>query len=167
MLPARSKALGLSAALVLGACAGARTEVVATASPTADFRAFHTFAFVSVDRLDMAGSQMMDPVTRRNLEAAISRGLQARGLTPAASDVKPSLLVSYFADVYEGVDRNRPISGSTGGNTSERQGKLAIDLIATADQRVVWHGDAWARDPNFQVAEQIVADLLQKYPPER
>jgi hypothetical protein len=158
---------GLSVALVLGACAGPRTEVVATGSPTADFQAFKTYAFVPVDRLDMAGSQMMDPVTRRNLEAAIGRELQAKGLSPAASDIKPSLLVSYFADVYEGVDKNRPISGSTGETRWQRQGRLTIDLIDTADQQVVWHGDAWARDPNFRIAEEIVADLLRRYPKAR
>jgi hypothetical protein len=158
---------GLSVALVLGACAGPRTEVIATGSPTADFQAFKTYAFVPVDRLDMAGSQMMDPVTRRNLEAAIGRELQAKGLSPAASDIKPSLLVSYFADVYEGVDKNRPISGSTGETRWQRQGRLTIDLIDTADQQVVWHGDAWARDPNFRIAEEIVADLLRRYPKAR
>jgi hypothetical protein len=158
---------GLSVALVLGACAGPRTEVVATGSPTADFQAFKTYAFVPVDRLDMAGSQMMHPVTRRNLEAAIGRELQAKGLSPAASDSKPSLLVSYFADVYEGVDKNRPISGSTGETRWQRQGRLTIDLIDTADQQVVWHGDAWARDPNFRIAEEIVADLLRRYPKAR
>jgi hypothetical protein len=158
---------GLSVALVLGACAGPRTEVIAAGSPTADFQAFKTYAFVPVDRLDMAGSQMMDPVTRRNLEAAIGRELQAKGLSPAASDIKPSLLVSYFADVYEGVDKNRPISGSTGETRWQRQGRLTIDLIDTADQQVVWHGDAWARDPNFRIAEEIVADLLRRYPKAR
>jgi len=163
----RSATFGLSVTLVLGACAGPRTEVIATGSPTADFQAFKTYAFVPVDRLDMAGSQMMDPVTRRNLEAAIGRELQAKGLSPAASDIKPSLLVSYFADVYEGVDKNRPISGSTGETRWQRQGRLTIDLIDTADQQVVWHGDAWARDPNFRIAEEIVADLLRRYPKAR
>lgn len=163
----RTAASGLALVLVLAACAGARTEVVATASPTADFQAFGTYAFVPADRLDMSGSQMMDPVTRRSLEAAIGRELQAKGLSPAAGDTKPSLLVAYFADVYEGVDKNQPISGSTGENRWQRQGRLTIDLIDAADQQVVWHGDAWARDPNFRIAEQVVADLLRKYPPAR
>jgi hypothetical protein len=167
MLSARSVTFGLFAALALGACAGPRTEVMASASPTADFRAFQTYAFVPTDRLDMAGSQMGDPVTRRNLEAAIGRELEARGLSPAASGTRPSLLVSYFADVYEGVDEHRPTSGYTGDMRYQRQGKLAIDLIDPADEQVVWHGEAWARDPNFRVAEQVVADLLRKYPQAR
>jgi len=164
MLSARSVTFSVSVALALGACAGPRTEAMASASPTADFRAFRTYAFVPVDRLDMAGSQMGDPVTRRNLEAAIGRELEAKGLSMAASDIKPSLLVSYFADVYEGVDQNRPTSGYTGDTRYQRQGKLTIDLIDTANQQIVWHGDAWVRDPNVRIAEQLVADLLRKYP---
>jgi hypothetical protein len=164
MRPSRSVTLALPVALLLGACAGPRSEVIATTSPTANFQAFTTYAFVPVDRLDMSGSQMMDPVTRENLEAAIGRELQARGLAPVAKDARPSLLVSYFADVYEGVDRNRPISGTTGENRWQRQGQLSIDVLDASDQQVVWHGDAWARDPNFQLAGQVVADLMRKFP---
>ena len=160
----RSVTLGLFVALVLGACAGPRSEVIATASPTANFQAFKTYAFVPADRLDMTGSQMKDPVTRKNLEAAIGRELQAKGLSPAGSDGKPSLLVAYFADVYEGAAKNRPISGSTGDTNWQRQGQLTIDIIDAVDQQVAWHGDAWVRDPNFQVADQVVTDLLSKYP---
>jgi len=156
--------LGLPVVLVLVACAGPRTEVIATASPTVNFQAFKTYAFVPADRLDMSGSQMMDPVTRRSLEAAIGRELQSRGLSPVASDAGPSLFVSYFADVYEGQDRKRPVSGEEGEVNWQRQGLLKIDIIDAGDQQVVWHGEAWARDPNFKIAEQIVADLLRRYP---
>ena len=62
---------------------------------------------------------MADPVTRQNLEAAIGRELQARGLSPAAGDAKPSLFVSYFADVYQAADKNRPdLRGRRVGRTS-------------------------------------------------
>ena len=160
-------AFALSTALVLGACAGPRSEVIAKASPTADFQSFKTYAFVSVDRLDMTGSQMGDPVTRRNLEAAIGRELQTRGLSPATGDAKPSLLVSYFADVYQEADRNRPTSGWTGGANVQRQGFLSIDIIDPASDQVAWHGEAWARDPNAKIAEQVVVDLMREYPQER
>jgi hypothetical protein len=107
---------------------------------------------------------MADPVMRRNLEVAIGRELQTKGLLPAASDTKPSLLISYFADVYEAPDKNRPVSGSTGGVNWQRQGQLNVDLIDASDQQVVWHGEAWARDPNVQIAGQLVVDLFRKYP---
>jgi len=167
MRPSKAVTLGLPVALLLGACAGPRTEVVANASPSVDFQAFKTYAFVPADRLDMSGSQMMDPVTRRNLEAAIGRELQARGLAQVASDIRPNLLVSYFADVYDGVDRNRPISGTTGENRFQRQGQLTVEVIDAASEQVVWHGEAWARDPNIQVADQLVTDLFRKYPQAR
>ena len=163
----RSVALGVSIAVALGACAGPRTEVIAKPSPTVDFRAFKTFAFVSVDRLDMTGSQMADPVTRRNLEAAIGGELQARGLSPAPVDTKPSMLVSYFADVYQEADKNRPISGYTGGANVQRQGFLSVDIIDAANDQVAWHGEAWARDPNAKIAEQVVGDLMRQYPQAR
>jgi hypothetical protein len=163
-----SVTLSLSVALTLGACATTPwAEVHATTSPDANFRAFTTFAFVPIDRLDMSGSQMADPVTRQNLEAAIGRELQAKGLSPVANDARPSLLVSYFADVYEGVSKDRPISGSTGGTNWERQGNLTVDVIDAASQQVAWHGEAWMRDPNFKSASQLVADLFRKFPQAR
>ena len=163
-----SVTLSLSVSLVLQACATTPwAEVNATASPSANFQAFKTYAFEPVDRLDMSGSQMADPVTRRNLEAAIGRELQAKGLSPATSGSNPSLLVSYFADVYQGADKNRPISGATGGTNEQRQGELIVHLIDAADQQVVWRGEAWARDPNVTIAGQLVVDLFRKYPQAR
>ena len=164
MRSSRPAALGISIALALGACSGPRTEVIARPSPAADFRAFKTYAFVSVDRLDMSGSQMADPVTRRNIEAAIGRELQAKGLSPAPADTRPTMLVSYFADVYQEADKNRPISGYTGGANVQRQGFLSVDLIEAATDQVAWHGEAWARDPNAKIAEQVVVDLMREYP---
>jgi hypothetical protein len=168
MRSSRSVTQSLSVSLLLGACATTPwAEVNATASPSANFQAFRTYAFEPVDRLDMSGSQMADPVTRGNLEAAIGRELQAKGLSPAASGTKPSLLVSYFADVYQGADKKRPISGATGGTNEQRQGELIVHLIDAADQQVVWHGEAWARDPNVTIAGQLVVDLFRKYPQAR
>jgi hypothetical protein len=159
--------LGLSILIALGGCAGSLTDVVARASPGVDFQAFRTYAFVPVDGLDMAGSQMRDPVTRMELETAIGRELRARGLVPAAGDAKPSLMVAYFADVYEGPDKNRPTIERTAETNYQRQGILKIDIMDTATQQVVWHGEAWTRDPNFKVANLIVAELFRKYPQPR
>jgi hypothetical protein len=156
---------GLSVVLALSACAAAQsTQVKTTASPWTNFQDFKIYAFVPADRLDMKGSQMADPVTRRNLEAAIGRELQAKGLSPAANNTQPDLLVSYFADVYEGEDKNRPIGGPGGEVNWQRQGVLTIDIINTADQQIVWHGEAWARDPNFRTTDWIITELLHKYP---
>jgi hypothetical protein len=110
----------------------------------------------------MAGSRMMDPVSRRNIEAAIGRELQEKGLSPASSE-QPSLLVSYFADVYEAPNEQRPSTPTAGVNWA-RQGKLTIDLIETVDLQVVWHGEAWARDPNFEISEKVIAELFRQYP---
>lgn len=159
MRTCRRVTLSLSVAILRGACAGQRTEVIAAADPAASFQAYKTYAFVPADRLDKTGSQMGDPVTRQNLEGAIGRGLQAKGLSSVSGDTKPSLLVSYFADVHEGQ-----VATSALRDSWERQGFLAIDLVDPTKDLVVWHGEAWARDPDFKIAEQIVADLLRKYP---
>ncbi len=42
-----------------------------------------------------------------------------------------------------------------------------VELIASADQQVVWRGEAWVRDPNVKIAEQLVTDLFRKYPQAR
>jgi hypothetical protein len=159
MSSSHSTWLAVSVALVLGACAGPRTEVIARASPVADFQAFKTYAFAPITSLDLTGSQMSDPVTRQNLETAIGRELQGSGLLPASGDARPSLLVSYFADVYEG-----PVEASDKRDNWERQGRLTVDLVDASNFQVVWHGEAWARDPNLKVADQLVVDLLRKYP---
>jgi hypothetical protein len=162
----RSAVAPLSVALVLGACAGPSAEVSSKASPTADFRTFKTYAFLPADRMDDEGSQMRDPVTRRNIEAAIARELQAKGLSPAGSET-PSLLVAYFADVYQGVDRKRPSASNMTGENWQRQGELTVTLIDAATQQTVWHGEAWVRDPSFKKADEVVADLFRMYPPPR
>jgi hypothetical protein len=166
MARARSDMLGLSLVAAAATCAGPRSDVVAKADPNVDFRAFKTFAFVPAEQLPMEGSQMMDPVTRRNIEAAIARELQTKGLSPATSGA-PSLLVGYFADVYQGVDRTRPVDPSTGETRSDRQGELTVHLVDAQTQQVVWRGEAWVRDPSFNKAENVIVDLFRLYPPKR
>lgn len=166
MLRDRSAILGISIVIAAVACTGPRSDVVVKADPKVDFRAFKTFAFVPAEHLEMEGSQMRDPVTRRNIETAIARELQARGLSPTASG-QPDLFVGYFADVYQGTDRMRPIDPNTGHSMSARQGELTVHLIDAQTQQVVWRGEAWLRDPSFKRAENVVADLFRLYPPKR
>jgi hypothetical protein len=159
MRRARLRTLALPPLLLLGACYGPRTEVTVTANPYADVGALRSFAFAPADRLDLSGSQMADPVTRRNLEAAIGRGLKAAGYEPSAEGSAPALLVSYFADVYEG-----PMAGSQMTTNWERQGKLLVDLVDVATGQVAWRGEAWALNPGPRIAEKVVVELMAKLP---
>jgi hypothetical protein len=161
-----SAALAVSLSVGALACTGPRSEVVARADQNVDFRSFKTFAFLPAEELEMEGSQMRDPVTRRNIESALARELQAKGLSPATSG-PPSLFVGYFADVYEGTDRTRPYDPGTGGPRSTRQGELTVHLIDAQTRQVVWRGEAWARDPDFRRAEGVVTDLFRLYPPKQ
>jgi hypothetical protein len=145
--------------LLLAACYGPRTEVTASAFAQVDVQALRTYAFVPAERLDRSGSQMTDPVTRGNLEAAIGRGLQAAGYAPAAGDAPPDLLVSYFADVWEG-----PVARSQMTSNWERQGRVAVELVEAATQRVAWGGEAWALNPAPRIAEKVVVELMAKLP---
>jgi hypothetical protein len=67
---------------------------------------------------------MADPVTRRNLEAAIGRELQAKGLSQAG------LLVSYFADVYRRPTRIGPSRGRRVGRTSNGRERASPQAIS-------------------------------------
>jgi hypothetical protein len=141
------------------ACATPQTRVAASGNPAVNIRELRTFAFAPADRMDMSGSQMADPVTRQRIEAVIARELQAKGLVQVPFESAPNLLVSYFADVYEG-----PVEGSQQMNNWERQGKITIEVIDAKAMQVLWRGDGWALNPQPRVAEQVVVDVLAKFP---
>ncbi len=150
-------------AVVLGCAAGPRTRIETRPTPGTDFSAYTSFAFVPIELLHKEGSQMMDPVTRRNIEATIARELQAKGLTPAAPQT-PSLLIGYFVDVYQGVNEMGAYDQATGGTRVDRQGKVTIEIIEPTSEQVLWRGDGWARDPSFAVAEQVITEIVRRYP---
>ncbi len=153
----------VAAALLLAAlsiaCATSRTRVSASGNPAVNVRELRTFAFAPPDRMDLSGSQMADPVTRGRIEAVISRELQARGLVQVPYGSAPNLFVSYFADVHEG-----PVEGSQQVNNWERQGKITIEVIDAKAMQVLWRGDGWALNPQPNVSEQVVVDVLAKFP---
>ena len=141
------------------ACATPQTRVVAKGDPTANFTEVKTFSFAPAERMDMSGSQMGDPVTRARIEATISQGLRARGLTPVSFGSGPDVLVSYFADVYEG-----PVEGSRQVENWERQGKVTIEVIDPKALQVLWRGDGWALNPSAELAEKVIADVVGRFP---
>ncbi len=153
----------IAAALLLAAgslaCATPATRVSASGNPAANFRELRTFAFAPAARMDMSGSQMADPVTRQRIEAILARELQTKGLVQVPFESGPNLLVSYFADVYEG-----PVEGSRQVDNWERQGKITIEVIDAKAMQVLWRGDGWALNPQPRVAEQVVVDVLAKFP---
>jgi hypothetical protein len=140
-------------------CAGPTTQVSAKSDPTVNFKDLRTFAFAPAERMDMAGSQMADPVTRARIEAVIARELQSKGLSQVSAGSDPSVLVSYFADVYEG-----PVEASKQVNSWERQGRITIEVVDAVALQVLWRGDGWALAPSSQLAEKVIVDVMQRFP---
>lgn len=151
------------AAMALAACAS-RPELSHIEDPDADFHAYRTFAFVRAQ----GHASLID---RRLLAAARSQ-LERRGYT--FDELDPDLLVNVAA-VMEERRELRPTHGtfaSWGEVETEdfRLGRMAIDLIDTRRQQVVWHsavegrvGPDMLRDAGAAV-EMAVAAVFEGFP---
>jgi hypothetical protein len=163
MAPARTVGVVLSLVLTLSGCRGPRQQVTSAGSPSAGSPEFTTYALVPVDRLDLSGSRMRDPVSRHYIETVIRRELDAKGLRLDTSG-QPSLLVAYFADVFDAPNTRGPVDPEGGGYRWERQGKFTIELIDAATRQVVWHGEGWERDPTRDLSEKVISEVVRRYP---
>jgi hypothetical protein len=166
-------------ACVIAACASA-PEIRADGDPSVNFSSYKTFGFferLSIDR------PTYSTIVAQRLKDATRRELQRRGYQEAESN--PQLLVNFNTNV-----ENRSEVHSTGGfygyragmygawsgypqdvyTTHYQEGTLAIDVVDSAKQQLVWQGVAQARlteamlDNPTQTIDSIVTDIFAKYP---
>lgn len=160
--PRRRLLLSL-AALLLAACAS-RPEIARIEDPDVDFHAYRTFAFLQ-------GNHNPSLVDRRLLAAARSQ-LERRGYE--YNDLLPDLLVNVAAEVQDRQTLRAAPGDLSDGGTPElenvRLGRMAVDLVDTRREQVVWHGSAegrvspaMLRDAGSAV-EKAVAAVFEGFP---
>ena len=174
----------LSLILILTACSS-QPQIQAVYEPEADFSQYQTFAFI--DDMQPRDATEYSTLLDKYLRAAITRELQARGLT-AASDA--DLLVAFNVHTQEKVSamqvpsrefRYYSYRGRFGYSawpsystdtivTQYSEGTLNIDLVDAREKQLVWEGIAVGRvrervpENLQQVVDDVVARVFAKYP---
>lgn len=116
-------ALGL---LTAGGCAG--PKVLTDFDPSAEFSAFHTFAFSGLTDRDQGGV-LDNSLMRKRIEELVGRQLTAKGLRQVGMEDRPDLLVHFWVGVK---DKQRVQStGMSGGPimVADMGGVLVIPAI--------------------------------------
>ena len=77
--------------------------------PSADFTRFHTFAFAGLTDITKTGL-LDNSLTRKRIEAAVSRELTKKGLQEVKMDARPDILVHYWL----GTKDKQRVQGTSG-----------------------------------------------------
>jgi Domain of unknown function (DUF4136) len=147
-------ALGL---LTAGGCARPYEITVHTDfEPSAEFSAFHTFAFSGMtDRGQKIETSDNSPL-RGRIKEMIDEQLATKGIRQVGVEGRPDLLVHLFF----GVNETREFQEAT----------LVVNLAESSKKKLVWRaviretvGDDLEK--NFQMVNKGVAKAFKEYPP--
>ena len=152
-------ALGLLAA---GGCTKSKSyeiEVLTNFNPSAEFSAFHTFAYSGMtDRgLEIGASDNKSPL-RMRIKDMVNEQIAAKGLRQVGLEDRPDLLVhlsfgvnDVYADKYQ-------------------EATLIVNLAESSKKKLVWRaviretvGDSLEK--NFEMVNQGLARAFKDYPP--
>jgi hypothetical protein len=160
-------ALGL---LTAGGCA-AGPKVITDFDPSAEFSAFHTFAFSGMTDRDQGGV-LDNSLMRKRIEEIVGRQLAAKGLRQVGVEDRSDLLVHFWVGVKDkqrvestgmtaGAYRGRygwgpgyPYGGGYGGGAGYygggvttfeyQEGTLIVDLAESSKNELVWRATIMA-----------------------
>ena len=172
-------ALGLFA---VGGCAG--PKVITDFDPSAEFSAFHTFAFTGLTDRDQGGV-LDNSLLRKRIEEIVGQQLTAKGLRQVGVEDRSDLLVHFWVRVK---DKQRvestgmtagPYGGRYGGagyygggvTTYEyEEGTLIVDLAESSKEELVWRATIVAilrgsPEENLELVNKGVAKAFEAYPP--
>jgi hypothetical protein len=154
-------ALGLLAA---GGCTNSRSyeiEVLTNFNPSAEFSAFHTFAYSGMtDRgLEIGASDNKSPL-RTRIKDMVNEQIAAKGLRQVGLEDRPDLLVhlsfgvnDVYADKYQ-------------------EATLIVNLAESSKKKVVWRaviretvGDDLEK--NFEMVNKGLVKAFKDYPPSK
>jgi hypothetical protein len=147
-------ALGLFA---VGGCAGPYDINVRTDfNQSAEFSAFHTFAFSGMtDRGQKIGASDHSPL-RMRMKAIVDEQLAAKGLRQVGLEDRPDLLVHLVFGVND-ADKYQ-------------EATLVVNLAESSEKKLVWRaviretvGDNLEK--NFEMVDKGVAKAFKDYPP--
>jgi hypothetical protein len=143
--------------LAVGGCAGPYDIKVHTDfSPSAEFSAFHTFAFSGMtDRGQKIGASDTSPL-RMRVKAMVDKQLVAKGLRQVGLEDHPDLLVHLLFGVNDAA--------------KYQEATLVVNLAESSKKQLVWRaviketvGDNLEK--NFEMVNKGVAKAFKEYPP--
>ena len=150
-------ALGLLAA---GGCTRAyEIKVLTDFNPSAEFSAFHTFAFSGMtDRGREIGASDNNSPLRMRIKEIVNKQLAAKGLRQVGLEDRPDLLVHLFFGVND-ADSDK-----------YQEATLIVNLAESSKKKMVWQavitetvGDSLEK--NFEMVNKGVAKAFKDYPP--
>jgi hypothetical protein len=180
----------LAALAVVGAAALScvtAPEVRTDADPTANFSKYRTFEFMGGKSVLRYGAvQVTNPFVSDEVREAVSRQLQAKGLTPTTTN--PDLLVTFVSGARKKTeieDTGPSFYGRYGWvgygpgwwgpgydswwTYSYNEGTLIVDLIDARTKRLVWRAYAKGEveDPTKAkpLVDNAIARAFQHFPP--
>ncbi len=170
-------------------CAQACTsiDVKTDFDPSADFTRFHTFAFAGLTDITKTGL-LDNSLTRKRIEAGISRELTKKGLRDVKMDERPDRLVHYWL----GRKDKQRVQGTSGPgyygggyyrggygwgasyNTvttyEYTEGTLVVDLVEPAKKELQWRATMVANledtaQENIELGNKAIIKAFEHYPP--
>ena len=148
-------ALGLLAA---GGCSRAyEIKVLTDFNRSAEFSAFHTFAFSGMtDRGREIGASFNNSPLRMRIKEMVNEQLAAKGLRQVGLEDRPDLLVHLLFGVND-ADKYQ-------------EATLMVNLAESSKKKMVWQavitetvGDSLEK--NFEMVDKGVAKAFKDYPP--
>src|SRR5262249_3290479 len=143
--------------LAVGGCAGPYDIKVHTDfSPSAEFSAFHTFAFSGMtDRGQKIGASDNSPL-RMRVKTMVDKQLTAKGLRQVGLEDRPDLLVHLLFGVND-ADRYQ-------------EATLVVNLAESSEKKLVWRGviseTGWGKlEKKFEKVKKGGAKAFKKEPP--
>jgi len=169
--------LGISAALLAGACSGISTST--DYDPAVDFSSFSTYDWVSSEGT-------VDNITSSRIRQSVDAAMAAKGFSQSSSS--PDLAISYQVSSSERRSFNTVNAGWGGGyrwggwgmgmgtsTTTENvweEGSLILGIFDTGTKNLVWTGTATAaldqtRTPQErqELIDSAVSKMLANFPP--
>ncbi len=161
------------------ACTGPKVQT--TSDPSADFTAFHTFAFTGMTDTDQGGL-LNNSILRKKIERVVAEQMTAKGLHQVGLDARPDLLVHLWVGVKEKqqVESTGPYgprygwrAGYYGGGVTTydyEEGTLVVDLAESSKNELVWRARIVSTlesesEENTQLVKDGVAEAFTDYPP--
>ncbi len=169
-------------ALALLACSS--VQVKSDWDPEANFAGLRTWAWQSSTPISTGDVRLDDPLVHKRIQAAIRTALDARGYRQAMEG-KPDFEVTYHVAISRKLDAQTIYTGygpyrgwGMGGTRTVvdeyEVGTLLIDVVSPATKAVIWRGTAQSRLQDLRTpeerekrAQEVVDEVLAKFPPER
>lgn len=179
-MPRASAVLALTVALA--ACSS--VKVSSEWDKNAKFKSYKTYGWIQQAPGPDEAPAARDPRLREAVIQGVDQGLASKGLTKAAPDQTPDLLVAVHGWAINKIDVSaygyaygpvtygpHPMLANPGGLDVRqyREGTLLIDLVDTTTKLLVWRGTATDTfDPGAEAktVTRAIEKTLDQYPPE-